>query len=135
MHAKFERGALSLIGVAIFSALLAAVAMATLYSWRYDRNLFVEGWTKLSGLFQKQAQQVAQSVGGTTSPSIYQCNVNGKVLYSNVACDVKSTDTKKVDVQDTHGFEPPKVPVEPPSVESSRPTLQDKMIEKALQSK
>jgi hypothetical protein len=114
---------------------LAAAAMATLYSWRYERNIFAEGWGKLSGLFQKQAQQMAQSVGGTTSPSIYQCNVKGKVLYSNVACDVKSVNTKKVDVQDTHGFEPPKVPVETASIESSRPTLQDKMIEKALQSK
>lgn len=131
MHSRFERGALSLVGVAIGSALLAAVAMATLYSWRYERNVFVEGWTKLSGLFQKQTQEMAQSIGGTTQPAIYQCKVNGKVLYSNVACDVKSAATKKVDVQDTHGFEAPKVPVETASVENNRPTLQDKLIEKA----
>jgi hypothetical protein len=133
MHVNVERGALNLIGVAVFSALLAAVAIASLYSWRNERNLFAEGWAKLSGQFQQQTQQVVQNVGGNTSPAIYQCNVGGKVLYSNVACDVKSAGSKKIDIQDTHGFEAPKVPVEVSSVENSRPTLQDKIIEKVTQ--
>ncbi|HEY8101558.1 MAG TPA: hypothetical protein VIF82_12460 [Burkholderiaceae bacterium] len=134
MHSKFEQGALSLVGVAIFSAVLAAVAIATLYSWRYERNVFAEGWTKFSGLFQQQTQRVAQSVGSPASSAIYQCTVNGKVLYSNVACDVKDVASKKVDVQDTHGFEAPKLPLEASSVENNRPALQDKIIDRALQS-
>jgi hypothetical protein len=133
MRLNVERGALSLIGVAVFSALLASVAIAALYSWRNDRNVFAEGWAKLSGQFQQQTQQVVQNVGGNTTPAIYQCNVDGKVLYSNVACDVKSAASKKVDIQDTRGFEAPKVPVEVSPVENSRPTLQDKIIEKAIQ--
>ena len=134
MHSKFEQGALSLIGVVIFSALLASVAIATLYSWRYERNVFTDAWAKLSGLFQQQTQRVVQSVGSSNTSAIYQCNINGKVLYSNVACDVKNVASKKVDVQDTHGFEAPKVPVEVPAVENNHPTLQDKVIDRALQS-
>ncbi|MGZ3159823.1 MAG: hypothetical protein ACXU7D_04605 [Burkholderiaceae bacterium] len=133
MRAKFERGALSLVGVAIFSALLALVAIAALYSWRYERNVFAEGWSKSSNLVQQETQRVTQRIGNSTASAIYQCNVNGKVLYSNVACDVKNVASKKVDLQDTHGFEAPKVPVQVISAENRAPTLQDKMIEKATQ--
>jgi hypothetical protein len=133
MHARFERGALSLVGVAVFSALLASVAIAALYSWRNERNVFAEGWSKLSGLFQQETQRAAQSIASPASSAIYQCNVNGKVLYSNVACDVKNVLSKKVDLQDTHGFEAPKVPVQVTPVENKPPTAQDKMIEKAMQ--
>ena len=133
MHSKFERGAISLVWVAIVSASMAALAMATLYSLRHERNVFAEAWTKLVGQAQKTQQQAMQSATGNATSGIYQCNVNGKVLYSNVACDVKSASSKKVDIQDTRGFEAPKVPVEASATENGAPTLQDKMLEKAMQ--
>jgi hypothetical protein len=132
MLSKYERGALHLIGVAVVSGLVACVAMASLYSMRTERNLFAEGWTKLSGAF-RQTQHAAEAVTGTgASSTIYQCNMNGKVLYSNVACDAKSTASKKVDIQDTRGFEAPKVAVEAPSTENDPMALKEKMIENAL---
>lgn len=66
-----QRG-LSLVGVAIGSALLAAVAMAALYSMRNERNLFAEGAAKVSekvGAAAKSGLKAATSTGiaGTAS--------------------------------------------------------------------
>ena len=133
MYSTYQKGALNLVWVAIVSAMMAGVAMATLYSWRYDRNVFAKGLKKASGAFQ-QTQRVAEQATGTGSAAaIYQCKVDGKILYSNVACDTKTGDAKKVDVQDTRGFEAPKVPVVVPTAENAPPSLNDKMIEKAIQ--
>ena len=44
-----QRGSISLFRVALFSAAVAAVAMAALFSMRQERNLFAEGWHKLLG--------------------------------------------------------------------------------------
>jgi hypothetical protein len=134
MNQQYQKGEINLVWVAVISALVAAVAMAALYSWRYERNLFAEGWTKLASKFQ-DTQRAAEAVTGINAPAIYQCNVNGKVLYSNVACDVKNADSKKVDIQDTRGFEAPKVPVPEKTLESAKPTAQDRIIERATQNR
>lgn len=134
MNSKFERGALNLVWVAVFSGLLASVAMATLFSLRNERNLFAEGWVKLTHVFQQTQRATGSAFNANATASVvYKCTVNGLVVYSNVACDVKNPTSKKVDLQDTSGFEAPKIPVAVASEENGPTSMQDKMIEKAMQ--
>jgi hypothetical protein len=56
--------------------------------------------------------------------------VAGRVTYSNVDCNTKNPTSRAVTLNDSRGFEPPKVA---PSVPAAMPGVSDKMIEQATQ--
>lgn len=139
MNAKYQRGELSLLWAAVFIATVTLVAVAALFSMRYERNFFSEMWQRIirsdAGKTLQYTGQMAQSAVGresaVASSAIRHCMIDGKVMYSNVECDAKNPTSRKVELHDAQGIEAPKAPVSA-SQESASQTLQDKMIEKAV---
>ncbi len=137
-----QRG-LTLTGVALISALVAGLAMAALFSMRYDRNLFAEGAAKVSKLFAATPAQGAldaakSAVGAATgSPAapgggaLRKCVIDGKTVISNSDCSDKNPTSKTIAIHDSKGFEAPPKPVAPEAAKTSDPVL-DKAIEKQL---
>lgn len=130
-----QRGELSLFWSAVLAALVAMAAMAILFSMRYERNFFAEGWSRLMHSPAGQAIQSTQSAAGAAvkpgSGEVRKCTVNGRVVYSNVECDTKNPSSRKVDLQDSRGFETAKTPAPEAPAGKTPPNLQDKMIERA----
>jgi hypothetical protein len=133
-----QRGALNLVWVAIFSALVAAAAMAALWSMRHERNLFDEGMSALAGAAPaRQAIDAARgavaAAGGEKSGNgaLRKCVIDGKPVISNTECLDSNKTSKTIRIHDTRGVEAPKVPVAPAAGATSDPAL-DKIIEKQL---
>lgn len=134
---KRQQGVLNLYWVAIGSALLAAVAMAALYSMRYERNLFAEAWAKVAG--GAPAQEVANAARkavAAADPSkgdgaMRKCVVDGKTVISNSECAASNPTSKVIQIHDTRGFEAPKAPPPADSALTSNAAT-DKLIEKQL---
>ncbi len=142
-----QKGELSLFWVAICSAGVALVAMAALFSMRYDRNLFKEAYVKVvatvAGSPAKEAVDSAkQAVTGAApvaAPAsagqgpLRKCVINGKTVISNTDCNDKNPTAKDIKVQHTAGIESPKMPAS--AAASAEPTSNpaiDKAIEKQL---
>jgi hypothetical protein len=124
-----QRGALSLLWVAVGSALLAAAAMAAIWSMRHERNLFAEGIDKVSN-----AAPVRQAIGAARqagSGELRKCVIKGKTVVSNTDCTDGNRSSRRIDIIDTHGIEAPKAPPAPAPEPGSNPAL-DKIIEKQL---
>jgi hypothetical protein len=134
MHDR-QRGALSLLWVAVVSALVAAASMAAIWSMRHERNLFAEGIDKLtSGAPVRQAIGAArQAAGGSAlaAGELRKCVINGKTVVSNTDCAIDNRSSRRIDIIDTRGIEAPKVPPTPAAPSGSNPAL-DKIIEKQL---
>jgi hypothetical protein len=119
----------------ILSALLAAVAMAALFSMRQDRNLFAEAWHKVAGGdVARQAMDAASKATGAAPAQVVlrKCTIDGKTVVSNVDCKPDNKTSKTIEIHDSHGFGPP---APPPAPETNEPTSNpaiDKMIEKQL---
>ena len=125
-----QRGVLNLYWVAIFSAVFAGLAMAALFSMRYERNLFAEGAAKVVKLFN--SSPVAQVVEGAKPDSgLSKCVINGKTVISNTDCAATNPTSKKMVLHDTRGIEAPKAPPPAEKAPTSDPAL-DKIIEKQL---
>ncbi len=128
-----QRG-LSLVWTVIVSALLAAIAMAALFSMRQDRNLFAEAWHKVAGGdVARQAMDAASKATGAapTQVVLRKCLIDGKTVISNVDCKLENKTSKTIEIHDSHGFGP----VAPPAPEKTEPTSDaatDKLIEKQL---
>ncbi|MET3133717.1 hypothetical protein AAKU55_004007 [Oxalobacteraceae bacterium GrIS 1.11] len=130
---RHQSGAISLFWVAICAAVFAAVAMAALFSMRYERNLFAEGLGKVSktvggaGLVQK-----AQEVAGGRAPAgggvLRKCIIGGKTVISDIDCKTNNSSSKVIEIHDTAGIEAPKVPVPAPAPAEAATT---QAIEKA----
>jgi type II secretory pathway pseudopilin PulG len=130
-----QRGALSLLGVVIFSALLAMVAMAGLFWMRYERNLFAEAWAKVAGgAVTQQAVDTARKATGTEPAAVVlrKCVINGKTVISNTDCTSDNKTSKTLDLHDSHGIESPKPPPPPKEAEPGSDPMLDKAIEKQL---
>lgn len=135
-----QRGAYNLYVVAILSMLLAAVAMVGLMSARNERNYFAEGLAKAgrlagaspAGAALDSAKQAGASALGQGDGKLRKCVIDGKAVISNTECSEKNPTSKVIKIQDTKGFEAPRVPVEAPAALTSQPVL-DKIIEKQLQ--
>jgi hypothetical protein len=133
---KRQRGELNLVWVAIVSAVVAAVAMAAIWSMRHERNLFAEGVSAVAGA--APARQAAgaidaarQSVAGTPSGAMRKCVIDGKTVVSNTDCLDTNKTSKTIRITDTRGFEAPKVPLKEAAAPTSDPAT-DKIIEKQL---
>jgi hypothetical protein len=133
-----QRGALNLIWVAIFSALLAAAAMAALWSMKNERNLFAEGVSAVTGAAPaRQAIDAARGAvagvagGQSGNGALRKCVIDGKTVVSNTDCLDSNKTSKAIKIHDTRGIEAPKVPAAPAASATSDPAL-DKIIEKQL---
>ncbi|MDB5936910.1 MAG: hypothetical protein JWQ01_4254 [Massilia sp.] len=130
-----QRGALSLVWVAIVSAVLAAGAMAALWSMRYERNLFAEGIAAVSGAAPRSIDAARKAVGaapaGEGGGALRKCVIAGKTVVSNTDCTDSNKTSKTIRISDTRGFEAPKVPVPEKAGATSDPAT-DKIIEKQL---
>jgi hypothetical protein len=134
MHHR-QRGALSLAWVAIMSAVLALLAMAALYSMRYERNLFAEGWAKVAGGdTARHAIDAARNAGGAAAAPVVlrKCIIDGKTVVSNTDCRDDNRSSKTMVLHDSHGIEPPKAPPVEKQVEPGSDPMLDKVIEKQL---
>jgi hypothetical protein len=131
---KRQRG-LSLVWVTILSALVAAAAMAAIWSMRHERNLFAEGIDKVSSAAPvRQAIEAGKSVAGagTQGGELRKCVIDGKAVVSNTDCLDGNRSSRRIDIHDTRGIEAPRAPKAPaPSEATSNPAL-DKIIEKQL---
>ncbi len=125
-----QRGVLNLYWVAVFSAVFAGLAMAALFSMRYERNLFAEGAAKISKLFNSSpAAQVLE--GAKADSGLSKCVIDGKTVISNTDCAAANPTSKKLQLHDTRGIEAPKAPPPVEKAPTSNPAL-DKIIEKQL---
>lgn len=135
MNPKYQRGELSLFWAAVFVGVVTLIAVALLFSMRYERNFFSEAWQHMmrsdAGKTFQQTGQLAQNAvksGASASTAIRKCMIDGKVTYSNVECDAKNPTSSKVELHDTRGIEAPKASVPQESVPQM---LQGKIIDKA----
>jgi hypothetical protein len=139
MMIERQRGALNLVWVAIFSALVALAAMAALWSMRSERNLFAEGVAAVTGsaparqAIDAAQQAVAGAKGGDAggNGAMRKCVIDGRTVISNTECLDTNKTSKTIKIHDTRGFEAPKAPVEAASSPTSTPAI-DKIVEKQL---
>ena len=130
MTLQRQRGAFNLYAVALLSMLLAAAAMAALFSMRGERNLFAEGAAKAGKLVSPAADAARAAVSGD-SGQMRTCLVHGKKVISNTDCTDQNKTSKVIQIHDTRGFEAPKQPAEPVA-EPTSDKMTDKIIEKQL---
>lgn len=136
-----QRG-LSLLGVTLFTIVVAGVAMVFLMGARYERNYFAEGWAKVTGKVAESP--VADAVKGAASaagmagsaPSgtqaggpMRKCVIDGKTVISNVDCNDKNPTSKEIKIYDSKGIEAPKLPPPADSSPKSVPAI-DEAIKK-----
>jgi hypothetical protein len=135
---KRQHGVLNLYWVAIASAGLALLAMAALYSMRYERNLFAEGWAKTVQLVGASpaadvADAARKAIAGTDPArgdgAMRKCVIAGKTVISNAECAASNATSKVIEIHDTKGFEAPKAP---PAAAPAADSTTDKLIEKQL---
>jgi hypothetical protein len=130
-----QRGALSLVWVAIASAVLAALAMAAIWSMRYERNLFAEAVTAVSGAAPRSVDAARKAVGaapaGEGGGVLRKCVIAGKTVVSNTDCLDSNKTSKTIHITDTRGFEAPKAPPPEKAGATSDPAI-DKIVEKQL---
>ena len=149
-HARSSQRGLSLIWCAVAMAVLTYGAMAAVFAMRYQRNLLAESWAliqrgpvaKVSGALQAAAGSPSGTVsrdglralagnGATSDGALRKCRVNGKVMYSNVACTEHNRTTHALDLVDSHGIEPPKVAEQPVADTPAVPNPTDRAIARA----
>lgn len=133
MDMKYQRGELSLFWAAVIVGVVTLMAVGTLLSMRHERNLFGDAWQRARRTDAGQAlQATAAQAGRDKSAAIRKCQVDGKVIYSNVECGAGNPTSRQLELQDTKGIEAPKAP--PALRRSDMPeSLRDKAIEKAMQ--
>lgn len=129
---------LSLIGVALFMAVLASVAMGCLYWMRYERNPITDIMNGQVGKAHKnpaagtaasQPQPLAVVPPRAPAGPIRKCVINGKTVYSDTECPKSA---EKIKLHDTEGFAPPPTP-KPVLDSGPEPTLQQKELDKAIE--
>jgi hypothetical protein len=133
---RHQRGALSLWWCAVLVGLCTALAFAGLFSIRYGRNLFAEGWAYLqiapAGQAVERIRSVASSVLRGKDATLRSCKIKGAVAYSNVDCRNDDPTSRTVELHDSRGIESPKVPVPAPRQTSPSDNLQQKALDQAV---
>ncbi|KQW96403.1 hypothetical protein ASC94_05995 [Massilia sp. Root418] len=125
-----QRG-ISLIVVAVLMAGVAALAMAAIFSMRYERNLFAEGLARLTGKpAAGQGAAAVPSAPAVPGNQLRRCTVNGKTVFSDTECSPANATTQNVVVHETKGVEAPKAP-KPDRSGAAPQDLRAKMMENA----
>ncbi|KQV90961.1 hypothetical protein ASD15_02585 [Massilia sp. Root351] len=125
-----QRG-ISLVLVAVLMAGVAALAMAAIFSMRYERNLFAEGLAKLAGKpAAGQGTAAAAAVAPSPANQLRRCVIDGKTVFSDTECGAANATAKNVIVHETKGIEAPKAPKPDPAAAAPQ-DLRAKMIENA----
>jgi hypothetical protein len=138
-----QRGYFNLYYVAAFSAVVAALAMAAIWSMRYERNLFAEGAAKVGKMFSASPAQavvdsaktaVADATGAPGAPKsdgkMRKCKIDGKTVVSNTDCLDSNPTSKTMKLQITQGVVMPKEPPKPKEDGSGSLPMLDKVLEK-----
>ncbi|WP_338846672.1 DUF4124 domain-containing protein [Massilia sp. W12] len=100
LQQKRCRAGLSLLWTAVGSMVIAALVVGTLFSMRYERNVFFDAIAKFTGDKKtaeamdktKEAMQQAKSAAtGKDAPPkmegrLQKCVIDGKTVYSDTAC-------------------------------------------------
>ncbi len=132
--ARRRQAGLSLVQVAVISALAAAVGMCAMMSMRAERNFFAEGWAKLSGEASAGAGELldkGRKAANGDDGALRKCVIKGKTVVSNEDCKPDNRTTKVIRTNETRGFVTPKAVAPAPEAPTSIPAV-DKMIEKQL---
>lgn len=124
-----QRG-ISLILVAVLMAGVAALAMAAIFSMRYERNLFAEGLARLAGKSPAAASAAGAVPSSAPGNQLRRCVIDGKTVFSDTECRAANRTTKNVVVHETKGMEAPRAP-KPDPADAAPQDLRVKMIEKA----
>lgn len=114
---RSQRG-ISLIWVVVVMAIFTFCAMALLFYFGYQRNLFMEGWQMIAKSKAADMAHQADSLTHHEAPAgakLSQCKINGKLVISNTECNRPGIHAQALDVHDTQGFEAPKVPAKVPT--------------------
>ncbi len=137
-----QRG-LSLLGVTLFTIVIAGIAMVFLMGARYEHNYFAEGWTKITGKVADSpvadavkgvAGQAADAPAGAKAGAeaggpMRKCVIDGKTVISNVDCKDKNPTSKDIKIYASKGIEAPKLPPPADSSPKSVPAI-DEAIKK-----
>ncbi len=102
MQLDRQRGSLSLGWSMMLFGALVALVLTVLLSFGFERNLFAEGWQRLMQAAQgapswRQSTQALERGLQPDAAAIRKCIVNGKVTYSNVACEKEKPVSRKRD--------------------------------------
>ncbi len=132
LHRRLQRQlGLSLIGVAIFMALLTLCAMGALYWMRYERNPVTDIMNGQVGKAHKAppatALQASTPPPAAPQGPIRKCVIAGKTVYSDTECPKSA---EKIKLHDSKGFAPPPKPEKEPEPET---TLQQKAMDQAIE--
>ncbi len=126
-----QRGTLNLFWLAIFMAGFAALAMAALFSMRYERNLFAETWGGAVRAAGASSALAHVAKPGPAPGLLRKCLIGGKLVISNVDCTPGNATSAVIKIHASHGIEAPKAPALGAAA-SAAPTMTEKMIEKAI---
>jgi hypothetical protein len=146
---RYQRGELSLWWCAILVGICTALAFAGLFSMRYERNLFAEGWVYVQntpiGRTVLHAPSAAASATTSalrgqkvepdrgTNSVIRKCRINGSLVYSNVDCRHDNPTSRSVEWHDSRGFESPKAAAAATPQSAPSDTLEQKTLDKAIE--
>jgi hypothetical protein len=134
---RYQRGALSLWWCAILVGLCTGLAFVGIFSVQHGRNLFADGWAYVqntpAGQSMQRTQFAATSVLKEHDTTLRKCTINGAVVYSNVDCRPDNPTSRVVELHDSRGFEPPKVPVVAKPQTNPSDNLQQKALDKAIE--
>ncbi|MCH8620327.1 hypothetical protein [Undibacterium sp. TS12] len=124
MNYSNQRG-VSLVGVAIFSMLVASLGMLFLYYMRNGHLPMQDMWARLGKSAAVVGNEVKNATGlptgssegpgmreaATTREGVRRCSIDGKTVYSDTLCLDSNPSTKKVKLSDSAGMEPPRAAV------------------------
>jgi hypothetical protein len=119
-----------LILVAVLMAAVAALAMAAIFSMRYERNLFAEGLARLGGESPVAAPAAGAPATSAPASQLRRCVIDGKTVFSDTECSAANATTRNVVVHETKGIDAPRAP-KPDPADAAPQDLRAKMIEKA----
>lgn len=138
---RYQEG-LSLVGVAIFMALLALLAMGALYWMRFERNPITD---IMNGTVQRPFGKVGKPAGAPNavtsnnpalpsgpaplSTDVRKCIINGKTVFSDTECP-KTAEKMKLH---NNSYAPPPKPASATPEEDASATLSQKAMDRAIE--
>jgi hypothetical protein len=136
-----QSGGISLLMTAVLMMGIAFIGMSVLYYLRFSQwpmQASFSRWSQSIGIIGKEVEKSAGLVSNADSAVAFgdglrKCKINGKVVYSNVDCLDSNATTRAVQLQDNRGFSsPPSPPKDSALTVNSGSTMQEKMINRAI---